>query len=316
MFRPLVSVIIPNFNHARYLKARIDSVLAQTYTNFEVIILDDASTDESCEIIRTYGGNVKVKSIIQNDKNTGSPFLQWQRGLQMAVGDWVWIAESDDYADRRFLELLLAAVDEKPSVGLAYCDSKIVVGNTETSETFASLKNNKFKTNRWSEDHINNGLNELEDYLLEGGTINNTSAVLFSRKFLDEARPFDLAFKYIGDLYTFVKVLAISDIVYIKESLNFYRDPFNSKHADRFINYFYEQFVILDWVWRNTNISSKKFFRIFHKNTRNSVYRDWNKTKVQVYRSLFTLNSALLLRCIVHNLIGPFLARKENSSVQ
>lgn len=50
MKNPLVSVIIPNCNHARYLEERIDSVLNQTYRNFEVIILDDCSTDNSCEI--------------------------------------------------------------------------------------------------------------------------------------------------------------------------------------------------------------------------------------------------------------------------
>ena len=52
---PLVSVIIPNYNHARYLRERIESVLGQTYQNIEVILLDDASTDSSKEIIAEFG---------------------------------------------------------------------------------------------------------------------------------------------------------------------------------------------------------------------------------------------------------------------
>ena len=61
--KPLISVIIPNFNHAPYLKQRIDSVLSQTYDNLEVILLDDCSRDNSGEILSSYKNNPKVKKI-------------------------------------------------------------------------------------------------------------------------------------------------------------------------------------------------------------------------------------------------------------
>jgi hypothetical protein len=169
----------------------------------------------------------------------------------------------------------------------------------------------RFNTTRWSENYFNTGLNELEHFLLEGGTINNSSAVMFNKKFLDLANPFDITFKYIGDMYAFTKVLAISDIAYIKDCLNFYRDPFNKKHMDKHIHYFYEQFVLLDWIHRNTPISAKNFFRIFYKNTRNSVYRNWNKTKVKIYRDLSLLNSGLFVRFLFHNLVAPFKVWKK-----
>ena len=57
---PFISIIIPNYNHAPYLTERIESVLNQTYQNFEVIILDDCSTDNSREIIEKYANNPKV----------------------------------------------------------------------------------------------------------------------------------------------------------------------------------------------------------------------------------------------------------------
>ncbi len=300
---PKVSVIIPNYNHAIYLRQRINSVLNQTYKNFEIIILDDCSTDNSHSIIQEYQGNPFVTKIIFNDKNSGSPFKQWEKGVGLAQGEWVWIAESDDYADERFLEIMIAACNDRKNIGLVYCDSIIVSNNIATRETFASLKNKRFNTNRWSEDHTNSGLDEIENYLLLGGTINNTSAVLFKRDVLVSANPFDLNLRYIGDKYSFVKVLAESDVAYVKDHLNYFRDPFNTKHVDRYIFYFYEQFLLFDWVWRNIKqINHQKFFEAFYENTRNSLFREWNKTKSDLYGKLFQLNRTLFIKNIRYNL--------------
>ena len=93
---PLVSVIIPNYNYARFLTERIDSVLSQTFQNFELIILDDCSTDNSREVIERYRSNPKVSHIIYNQSNTGSPFAQWEKGLSVARGKYIWVAEADD----------------------------------------------------------------------------------------------------------------------------------------------------------------------------------------------------------------------------
>jgi glycosyltransferase involved in cell wall biosynthesis len=85
---PEVSVIIPNYNHGKYLKQRIDSVLNQTYQHFELIILDDCSTDDSVAIIEAYRGHRKVKKIIYNDKNGNGglmPLLGAGFGLQRVM---------------------------------------------------------------------------------------------------------------------------------------------------------------------------------------------------------------------------------------
>lgn len=74
MESPLISVIIPNFNHARFLDERIQSVLYQTYQNFEVIIVDDKSTDNSLEVIDKYKDNPHVTQVVVNEENSSSPF--------------------------------------------------------------------------------------------------------------------------------------------------------------------------------------------------------------------------------------------------
>ncbi len=99
----LVTVIVPNYNHAPYLKRRIESILNQTYQDLELIILDDCSNDNSIDIIKQYQNHKKISHIERNEKNSGSPFKQWQKGIELAKGEYIWIAESDDYADPEFL---------------------------------------------------------------------------------------------------------------------------------------------------------------------------------------------------------------------
>ena len=119
MNSPLVSVIIPNYNHAVFLEQRIASVLYQTFRDYEVVALDDASTDDSRDVLVRYARQVPMRLVL-NEKNSGSPFIQWRRGAELAAGKYIWIAESDDYADARLLDVLLSAMHRNPNVGLAY----------------------------------------------------------------------------------------------------------------------------------------------------------------------------------------------------
>ena len=96
---PLVSVVVPNYNYKRYLNLRIQSILQQTYQNIELILLDDASTDGSEEVLSDYQNHAKVSHILLNEHNTGNPFKQWFKGMQLAkhlcahrcrCDSWLW----------------------------------------------------------------------------------------------------------------------------------------------------------------------------------------------------------------------------------
>jgi len=306
-----VSVIIPNYNHAVYLRQRIDSVLNQTYKDLELILLDDCSTDGSRDILEEYRNHPAVSHLVLNIVNTGSPFLQWKKGIALARGEWLWIAESDDYADDTFLEKMMAATQRYPQAGLVYCDSRIIDGkDTVTTETFAGLKNKRFQTDRWSHAHINGGVQEIESYLLPAGTINNTSAVLFKQSVIKQADLFDTNFRYIGDKYAFIKVLALADVAYVPEALNYYRNPFNDKHNGKFLFYAYEQFLVFDWVYRNIKIADrKKFIQGFYANTRNSLFREWDGVKLSLYKKMFFRNPYLLLRNVMRNFTEGLFSR-------
>lgn len=118
--RPTVSIIVPNYNYAGYLRTRIESILAQTYQDFELILLDDASTDNSAEILEYYRNCDKVTICDINAKNTGSPFLQWKKGVTLSQGKYIWIAESDDFADEHFLETAVELLDAYPDAALCF----------------------------------------------------------------------------------------------------------------------------------------------------------------------------------------------------
>ena len=221
MQHPKVSVIVPNYNHAPYLVERLDSILSQTYNDLELLILDDASTDDSQRILTQYYGKPRVR-ILVSSTNSGSAFHQWNRGISLIKGEYVWIAESDDSADPRFLEMLVPLLDEMPNLGLVYCQSRII--NGDGMEVGDSLDwTSDLDERRWKADFINNGKDEIRNYLIFKNTIPNASAVVARRSALQKALPLDTSFKLCGDWMHWGRVLLQTDLAYVAEPLNRWR---------------------------------------------------------------------------------------------
>jgi len=148
---PRVTVVTPNYNHARYLPERIDSIVAQTFQDFELLILDNASTDNSREVIESYTRLQNVRAAF-NTENNGSPFMQWNLGLSQAKGEYVWFAESDDYADPALLETLVDRLDRNPNVGLAVCQSCTVDKDSKPLGNHGDLLERRNHSSHWRED--------------------------------------------------------------------------------------------------------------------------------------------------------------------
>lgn len=119
-YAPLVSVIVPNYNHARFLPQRMASIAGQTYKNIEIVFLDDCSSDRSYEVIKEIAATLEVKiRLVFNTENSGNVFAQWRKGLELAEGELVWICESDDFCEPDFLARLVPRFAD-PSVSLAF----------------------------------------------------------------------------------------------------------------------------------------------------------------------------------------------------
>ncbi|RYX80181.1 glycosyltransferase family 2 protein, partial [bacterium] len=233
---PKVSVIIPNYNHAPYLKQRIDSVLNQTYQNFEVIILDDKSTDNSKKVIEQYRNHSKVSHIVYNEVNSGTTFKQWNKGIRLAKGELIWFAESDDDASSLFLEELIARFNHNPKLGIVYCNSYYMNEYNEKAQCTHIWKNERFSTNRWDNDYENNGIKEVNDYLIFHNVIDNASSALFKKSAIVAAGMAEESFRYAGDMYTYSKILLSSDVSYVNQPLNYFRDHSVNTSKESFKN--------------------------------------------------------------------------------
>lgn len=215
-----VSIIIPNYNHGKFLERRIQSVLNQTYQDFEVILLDDASTDNSREIIETFRNSPRFK-IILNDENSGSVFKQWKRGIDNADGKYIWIAESDDEASPELLETLVRQLDKSKSIVLAYCQSLAIDSEGNILYPLNHWTDDLDKE-RWKHDFINYGHDECKHYLVVKNTIPNASAVVFRKdSFVKYYIASDMTL--CGDWLTWSSMLFHGDIYYCANLLNYFR---------------------------------------------------------------------------------------------
>lgn len=214
---PTVSVIIPNYNHAPYLKERIDSVLNQTYQDFEVIILDDCSPDNSVEVIEQYRSNTHVSHILINEQNTRNTFIQWERGISMAKGRYIWIAESDDVAELQLLETLIGQLEQHPDASVAFCHSRLI----DADGALLSEQNTK---NPAQPGQITiDGSCTFLRHLLIFNYIYNASMAVFRRDVYDRANPDYKQFRYCGDWHFWASVCAAGRVIEVYDMLSRFR---------------------------------------------------------------------------------------------
>lgn len=216
-----VSVVVPNYNYERFITERIDSILRQSYPIYELIILDDCSTDNSAKIIQDKLATIKdIKTkFVPNAKNSGSVFSQWQKGMNLASGDYVWIAEADDSSDPKFLETAMAGFDNPnyPNVIISYTDSM------RMDDDNIILEQHTRPTIHQEGSYIVSGQKEIERCFAVSNTIFNVSGVVWRKgnydEFFEEAKKFVVA----GDWYIYYKLMELGGIAYDNHPLNYFR---------------------------------------------------------------------------------------------
>jgi len=230
--KPAISVVVPNFNHEGFLRRRLNSIFNQTFEDFEVILLDDASSDNSRLILETYANDPRVAYFESNSTNSGSPFKQWAKGLSLCRGEFIWIAETDDWASPFFLEKTFSQIDSDTSIGLVTQNSYIV----DDRDRIYERTNYRFNTSPTDEDSKMtrySGKEFLVDNMLYNSGIYNASGVLFRRK-LTANFPELARFKQAGDSFFWCHLLSQSDIVFLKGAYNYFR---RHDHSTTFQNY-------------------------------------------------------------------------------
>lgn len=218
---PLVSVVIPSYNHGAFIGQRIDTVLAQTYQNIEVFILDDCSTDNSREVIAAYKDSPKVAKIVLNETNTGNTFVQWERGISMAQGEYVWIAESDDYTDPTFLKKIIRKLTAHPDAVLGFCHSVCI------DQFGDELPMNLDVSSLYSHDGVYDGVAFGIERMMRANRLYNASMIVFRRECFFQVDPLYKELRRSGDWAFWSCICAMGQIVEVPERLNYFRQHSN-----------------------------------------------------------------------------------------
>lgn len=217
-----VSVILPNFNHARFLPERLATIAAQTFPDLDIVLLDDGSTDGSRAVLEEWArGRTNVR-LVCGEGNTGNPFVQWNRGVALARGEFVWIAESDDAADPTLVAVLVDALRNEPDAVLAFCNSELVEEDG-THRCRWSESRPAYAGDRFARDFFLAGPAFLASLMVQDCFISNASCVLFRREAFLAAGGADESFRFCGDYATWVRLLGQGGVVYRAAALNRWR---------------------------------------------------------------------------------------------
>ena len=222
-FDGLVSVIVPNFNHAKYLRQRLETIYNQTYKNFEVLLLDDASTDDSREILNEFYELHKSNTRkIFNEENSGGVFNQWQRGIESARGSLIWIAESDDYSDENFLASMVDAFTDD-AVQLAFARTDFVEEDVKTFTTEEYLRD--VTSFDWTKNFAITAAEFVERGFGVKNIIPNVSSVIFRKpaQIRENVRELWRDMKLCGDWLFYLDIIKGGVVYYTPEATNFYR---------------------------------------------------------------------------------------------
>src|SRR5581483_3832183 len=135
MQQPNISIIMPAFNSEKYIEEAIESVLSQSFRNWELIIINDASTDKTHELIRKYKKKDKRIVYIKNRKNSGL-VMNLIKGLRLSKGGYIARIDSDDiWTDKDKLKKQFNFLRDNPGYGLVGCWAKVV--DVKSNELFS-----------------------------------------------------------------------------------------------------------------------------------------------------------------------------------
>ncbi len=206
---PRVTFIVPCYNYGRFVAQAIDSILNQSFRDIEVIVIDDASTDDSAEVLKRYRSDSRVH-VIQHGTNQRH-IRSYNEGLALAQGDFVAILSADDYClSSTVVERAVAVFDRNPRVGMIYAAYAVVEDEVIATHIIPS-----------PEDRVRPGVDEFRslmwgNYVLHSGTF-------LRREVQAELGPYDATLPQSGDWDMWLRTAARHDVGYIAEPMYAYR---------------------------------------------------------------------------------------------
>jgi glycosyltransferase involved in cell wall biosynthesis len=199
---PEVSVIIPAYNSAHYLAAAVDSVLAQTFADLEVLVIDDGSTDETPQVMSRYGPPVRYIR-----QSNGGVAVARNHGIKESRGNYVAFLDADDTWFPNKLERQLEALRSNPGYQACYSAHLVVSHDLTPVAVHRSGRQGS----------------SLEDLLLRGNVIGSICTVLCDRSLFDLTGGFDPELSQCADWDMWARLAAVTEFLYLDEPLVTYR---------------------------------------------------------------------------------------------
>jgi len=224
-WQPLVSVIVPAYNHRPYLEERLNSISAQDYPHVEVILLDDASTDGTADALRAWAGRqARPTRLVLNESNSGSPFRQWRKGLELARGDLIWIAESDDSCAPDFLSRLVPLFSN-PAVMLAHARTVFVDQAGQPTGWELEHYIPELGPDFWRRPSTTSAHELVQRIWARRNLIANVSGAVFrtARQYPLLGDPLWESLRICGDWWFYLCLARGGFVAYCPEALNYYR---------------------------------------------------------------------------------------------
>ena len=274
-YRPAVSVVVPFYNHEKFAKERLDTILAQEIKDIEIIVLDDLSTDDTVAEANKYLGDARLK-IFVNEENSGSPFKQWKKGIELAKADLLWIAEGDDACDLNFLSTLIPYFDD-PFVTIASGKTEIMDESSTVKDRVLDSYLDSAYVGKYQQTFIKNGFDEVNESFGAVCTLVNASGLLLRVDSIDDAvLDYAAGFKMCGDWLVYLSCLKEGKLAYDVTTKNYFR-----RHSASVVNkiegsdiYFSERYRISEYVFNNFDVTKK----LVHK-TYEAINGEWERFK-------------------------------------
>lgn len=209
---PLVSLLIPTYNQAKFLPRAIQSALDQNYPNLEIIVHDDASTDNTPQVLKQFSDS--RLQIIRTKDNHGM-LGGWNYIVNKARGEYLKFLASDDLLDKSCVSKLVVAALANPRAALITCQRNLIDQEGNVVDILGFAK----------QDSVVAGLEHAHWILtdIRANKIGEPTAVLYPKKLLKKAGEYDPTFSQFGDFEYWIRLLAYGELVYLHQPLCSFR---------------------------------------------------------------------------------------------
>lgn len=302
-----ISVIIPSYNHEKYIKQAINSVLNQTYQNFEIIILDDCSKDKTKKILKNYKDE-RIK-ILYNQTNIGA-VNTLNNLIDLANGEYIALLNSDDYWEKTKLEKQIDLMEKNKEIAACFTWADFVDNH---NKLIVENKKNIFqKENRKQEEWLR--------FFFDYGNCLCHPSVMIRKKVYDEIGKYNKIYRQLPDYEFWIRLIKKYNIHIIEENLTHFRIIENNEKNTSYLSdenknlIVYENYAIKIIFFNN--LDKKLFYKSFEDIIKNKNCIK-NDVLIKFEQGLILYNCKYypqISRFIGYKKIGEILSQEKNAN--